>query len=451
MIPESTPESVYWRYTEIQRSIYDWTLFIMPESINTEEHVIATYLIETKPEVDILNWAFSISIEQTTGTWVPVPEETPEVRQKYAGKIIGIYEIPHYEFELPAGLKSRSYVINIAFPWVNFGAQIPMLLSTVIGNISMMGRLKLLDLHFPHSFVQGFKGPKFGIAGIRKLLDIPERPLLNNMIKPCTGFPPEVGAKLFYEVAAGGGDIIKDDELLADPSFCPLEKRVKMYMEAERRAYEEKGERTLYTVNITDSANKVLDNAKRAIDAGANALMLNYLTAGISTLQALAEDPEINVPILAHLDFAGVLYESPFSGVSSTLVLGKLPRLAGADIVVYPNPHGKFPFLRDRYLQIALTLRAPFYEMRTVFPMPGGGVHQGAVPLLVKELGTDCIIGAGGAIHGHPTGPKAGARSFRQAIDAVMAGIPLEQAAQEHPELQSAVQTWGIAGSNVST
>lgn len=428
-----------------QASTYDWSLYTVPEGINPEQHVIATYLIEKEPDVDILTYALSIAIEQSTGTWVPVPEETPEVRQRHAGKVMGIYEIPHYEFELPAGLQSRSYVISIAFPYINFGAQIPMLLSTVIGNISMMGRLKLLDLHFPGSFVQEFGGPKFGIAGIRKLLGVSTRPLLNNMIKPCTGFPPEVGAKLFYEVAAGGADIIKDDELLANPSFNPLEERVRMYMKAERQAYEETGERTLYCANVTDRADRVLDNAKRAIDAGANALLLNYLTVGISVLRALAEDPEINVPIMAHPDFSGVLYESPFSGVSSSLVLGKLPRLAGADIVVYAYPYAKFSFLRDRYLQIVQMLRAPFYDLSTVFPMPGGGVHQGNVPLLMKELGTDWVIGAGGAIHGHSMGPRAGAKAFRQAIDAVVAGIPLEQAAREQPELQAAVERWGVS------
>jgi 2,3-diketo-5-methylthiopentyl-1-phosphate enolase len=427
----------------MMKSMYDWNLYHMPEGINPEEHVIATYLIEKEPEVDVLNYAFSIAIEQSTGTWVPVPEETPAVRQKHAGKVVGIYEIPNYEFELAAGLQSRTFVINIAFPYVNFGTQIPMLLSTVIGNISMMGRLKLLDLHFPRSFVREFKGPKFGISGIRKLLDIPERPLLNNMIKPCTGFPPEVGAKLFREAASGGVDIIKDDELLADAPFSRLEDRVKLYMEAERQAFEETGERTLYTVNITDRADRVRDNAKRAIDSGANALMLNYLTAGIPVLRGLAEDPDINVPILAHLDFAGVLYESPFSGMSSSLVLGKLPRLAGADIVVYPSPYDKFSFLRDRHLQIAQMLRTPFYDLLATFPMPGGGVHQGMVPRLVQELGADCIIGAGGAIHGHPRGPRAGGKAFRQAIDAVMAGIPLEQAAKENPELQAALKIWG--------
>jgi len=56
---------------------------------------------------------------------------------------------------------------------------------------------------------------------------------------------------------------------------------------------------------------------------------------------------------MAHLDFAGTMYESPISGVSSHLVLGKLVRMAGADIVVYPESFRQIPALagtvhRDR-------------------------------------------------------------------------------------------------------
>jgi 2,3-diketo-5-methylthiopentyl-1-phosphate enolase len=264
------------------------------------------------------------------------------------------------------------------------------------------------------------------------------------MIKPCTGYPPEVGVKLFSKAVQGGVDIVKDDELLADAPFCPLVERVKLYMAEAKRIYEETGHRVLYTPNITDRADKLKDNAKRAIDAGANALMINYLTAGISNLRALAEDPEINVPILAHLDFAGTMYESPFSGMSSHLILGKLARLAGADIVVYPSPYGKFPFLRERYLQIAHHLKNKWVHFKPVFPMPGGGVMPAVVPAIIRDLGNDCILGAGGAIHGHPMGPVAGARAMRQAIDAAMQGIPLTEAAKEHPELKAAIDAWGL-------
>ncbi|HAA90636.1 MAG: Ribulose bisphosphate carboxylase-like protein [Thermoanaerobacterales bacterium 50_218] len=420
-------------------------MLAIPEQIeDTGGYVIATYFLETGVNVDITAKISAIAVEQTTGTWLPVPEETPELREKHVAKVVGIYEVPAHEFEVPADCNKRQFVFQLAFPAVNFGPQIPMLLSTVIGNISMSGKLKLLDLKFPKEFLEEFKGPKFGIQGVREILGIPERPLLNNMIKPCTGYPPEVGVKLFSKAVQGGVDIVKDDELIADASFCPMVERVKLYMAEAKRIYEETGHKVLYTVNITDRADKLKDNAKRALDAGANALMINYLTAGISNLRALAEDPDINVPILAHLDFAGTMYESPFSGMSSHLILGKLARLAGADIVVYPSPYGKFPFLRERYLQIAHHLKSNWGHFKPVFPMPGGGVMPAVVPAIIKDLGNDCILGAGGAIHGHPMGPVAGAKAMRQAIDAAMQGIPLTEAAKEHPELKAAIDAWGL-------
>lgn len=421
------------------------TMLALSEQIaNEERYVIATYYLETGVETDIVKKVSAIAVEQTTGTWVPVPEETPEMREKHVAKVVGIYEVPSHEFVVPSDLKARHFIFQLAYPTVNFGPQIPMLLSTVIGNISMSGKLKLLDLQFPKNFLESFQGPKFGTQGIRELLGIPERPLLNNMIKPCTGYTPEVGAKLFSQAIRGGVDIVKDDELIADPPFCPMEERIKLYKAEAERYFEETGNRVLHTVNITDRADKVKDNAKRALDAGANALMINYLTVGISALQGIAEDPDINVPILAHLDFAGTMYESPYSGMSSYLVLGKLARLAGADIVVYPSPFGKFPFLKERYLQIGHHLLGKWLHIKPAFPMPGGGVMPAMVPAIIRDLGKDCILGAGGAIHGHPMGPVAGGKAMRQAIDATLQGITLQEAGEQHPELKSAIEAWGL-------
>lgn len=425
--------------------MYAEEIFSSLDGIDRDDYVVATYYYESESR-DLLKNIAEVGLEQTTGTWIGVPEETPEVRKNHAARVLGVYEIPDYEMDVPPDIDRRTCVAQIAFPHINFGPQIPMLLSTVIGNISMMGRLKLLDLAFPERFVAAFSGPKFGIDGIRKRLNIEKRPLLCNMIKPCTGIPPAVGAKLFYEAAVGGVDIVKDDELIADAPFSHIEDRVKAFMAAEKRAYEEKGERTLYAVNITDRVDKLRENAQKALEAGANSLMLNYLTVGISALRMLAEEQSIQVPILAHLDFAGTMYESPNSGISSHLVLGKFPRLAGADMVVYPCPYAKFRFIREKHLKIALAHRMPLFHLKPIFPMPGGGVHPGMLPTLTEDLGTDWIMSAGGAIHGHPMGATAGAIACRQAIDAMMANVPLKEATKEHRELKAAIDAWGILG-----
>jgi len=414
----------------------------LPDGIDYDEYLIATYLASFAAEVPIPLLSMALAIEQSTGTWVAVPGETPEVRRHHIAKVLGVYELPDYEFSVPPSVETRNWVIQVAYPEVNIGSQIPMLLTSVVGNISMGGNIKLLDIRFPQKFVAGFKGPKFGIAGIREILGIPKRPLLNNMIKPCTGYPLELGAELFRQAALGGCDIIKDDELIADASFNSIDGRVKRYMEIEKQVYEETGEHTLYTVNITDKVPKVFDNAKRAVELGCNALMVNYLAVGLPVMQALTEDPNINVPILAHMDVAGAMYMSPLHGVSSHIVLGKLPRLAGADVVVIPAPYGKAPVIPDKFKNVAKNLTFPLYQLRPTFPMPSGGITPSMVPKVMEDLGNDIVIGSGGGVHAHPQGPVAGGKAFRQAIDATLDGIPLEEYAKEHPELEAVLKPW---------
>ena len=415
----------------------------LPDGIDYDEYIIATYLASFGAEVPIPLLSMALAVEQSTGTWVPVPGETPDVRCRHVAKVLGVYEVPDHEFEVPASLQTRNWIIQVAYPEVNIGSQIPMLLTSVIGNISMGGNIKLVDVRFPEKYVAGFQGPKFGIEGVRQLLGVADRPLLNNMIKPCTGYPLELGADLFREAALGGCDIIKDDELIADASFNSVEGRVRRYMEIEKQVFEETGERTLYTVNVTDSVPKVFENARRAVELGCNALMINYIAVGLPVMQALAEDPAINVPILAHMDVAGAMYMSPLHGVSSHIILGKLPRLAGADVVVIPAPYGKAPVIPDRFRNVAKNLTFPLYDLKPTLPMPSGGITPSMVPKVMADLGSDIVIGSGGGIHAHPQGPVAGGKAFRQAIEATMRGIPLADYAKEHEELDAVLQLWG--------
>ena len=414
----------------------------LPEGIEYDDFIIATYYAALPRDMIMYYLAPFLAVEQSTGTWTAVPGETPEVRAKHVAKVIGIHEVPFFEYEVPKEVEERTYVVQVAFPFRNIEHQIPMLLTAVVGNISMGGKIKLLDLHFPKQYTDGFGGPKFGIEGLYKTLGVEGRPLINNMIKPCTGYSCEIGEKLFYEVAVGGCDVIKDDELIADMAFNRCEDRVKAYMAMEKRAYEETGEHTLYMVNISDNIPKMFEVAKRAVDAGANAIMVNYLAVGLPALHALAEDPDINVPIMAHMDCAGALYESPNSGIASHLVLGKLPRLAGADVVVFPAPYGKAPYLKDRFVYTADMMHYPMHDIKPTMPMPSGGITPDMVPICVADIGPDIMIGSGGGIHAHPMGPTAGARAFRQAIDATMQGIPVQEYAKEHQELGIALGLW---------
>jgi 2,3-diketo-5-methylthiopentyl-1-phosphate enolase len=419
--------------------------YVLPEGINPDDYVVATYLFRSR-EKDILQRVATMAAEQTTGTWIQVPDETNQLKERHQGKVLGIWEVPDYETDRQITGEERTHVFQLAYPVENIGSQIPMLLTTVFGNISMMGEIKLVDLSLPRKFVDGLPGPQFGVKGIRKLLGVPERPLLNTMIKPSTGITPEKGAELFYQAGLGGTDIIKDDEVLADTGFSPFLRRVELYLRMAKRAHEETGQKILYAVNVTDEPERCLNKAIAAVEAGANAIMVNYLPAGIGILSSLARNPKIRVPILAHLDFGGALYASPFHGISSHLIYGKLARLAGVDMLTIPTPYGKFWILRDKYLRIAVALQKPAYDKERAWPIAGGAVKQGHLPQLFKDLGKDFIVGAGGAIYAHPMGPSAGARAFRQGIDLMMKRGGFDESVEDYPELKVALDQWGIYG-----
>lgn len=274
------------------------------------------------------------------------------------------------------------------------------------------------------------------MQGMRDVLGAPERPLLNAMIKPNIGWTPDEGADLFYKACKGGVDVIKDDELmLADSAFCPLVERVTKFMAAEKRVFEETGEHSLYAVNISDETAKVRDNAYRVLEAGGNCLMVNVYTTGFDTLKMLADDPNINVPILAHVNFAGTMASSTYTGIAAPLLVGKITRLAGGDFQINGHPFGKFPVSYKLFYRCFKFFTQPWWNIKPMMYACSGGTTQLAVEKIVKAVGTDVMLAAGGGVHGHPDGSEAGAKSMRQAIDAAMAGIPVVEYAKTHAEL----------------
>jgi len=168
------------------------------------------------------------------------------------------------------------------------------------------------------------------------------------------------------------------------------------------------------------------------------------LAYGFDALAELARDPEINVPIAAHPALAGAFYPSPHHGIAAPLLLGKLMRLAGADLVLFPSPYGSVVMPKEENMAVRDALATDVMPLKRSFPVPSAGIHPGLVPLIHRDFGLDVVVNAGGGIHGHPLGTAAGGRAFRQAIDAVLAGERLSEAAERHDELRAAVEAWGI-------
>ncbi|MFC5652096.1 2,3-diketo-5-methylthiopentyl-1-phosphate enolase [Paenibacillus solisilvae] len=401
---------------------------------------IATYRC-FDDKADFHKKAQGIAVGLTVGSWTELPEARKAEMEKHLGRVISVTV-----HEPATAAPSERYAdLKIAYPDVNYSRDLPALLVTVFGKLSMDGKIKLLDLDFSSDFVSAFPGPKFGIEGIRTLLGVPQRPLLMSIFKSVIGHDLPNLREQFYRQALGGVDLIKDDEILFENPLTPLEKRVEACMAAARLAQAETGQKLLYAVNLTGSTSKLAANAKRAIASGANALLFNVLAYGYDALHELSSDPEITVPIAAHPAIAGAFYPSPHYGIAAPLLLGKLMRLAGADLVLFPSPYGSVVMPKEENLAVQAALIDSSIPVRSSFPVPSAGIHPGLVPLILRDFGQDVVVNAGGGIHGHPQGTAAGGHAFRQAIQAALAGISLPEAAAQpgNEALQAAIDSWG--------
>ncbi|RXZ80211.1 2,3-diketo-5-methylthiopentyl-1-phosphate enolase [Paenibacillaceae bacterium] len=400
---------------------------------------IATYRCYDD-KADFHKKAQSIAVGLTVGSWTDLPAASKAAMEKHLGKVVSVtvYEQDN------AAPGERYADLQIAYPDINFSRDLPALLVTVFGKLSMDGRIKLIDLEMSPDFLSAFPGPKFGISGVRSLLGVYDRPLLMSIFKSVVGHDLENLQEQFYQQALGGVDLIKDDEILFENPLTPLEKRVEVCMEAARRAEEQTGQKLLYAVNLTGPTSKLASQAKKAVAAGANALLFNVLAYGFDTLHELAADPEISVPIAAHPAMAGALYPSPHYGIAAPLLLGKLMRVAGADLSLFPSPYGSVVMPKEENLAVQAALIDPALSVKASFPVPSAGIHPGMVPLIMRDFGQDVVVNAGGGIHGHKLGTAAGGQAFRQAMAAVANGQSLQAAAERHEELRAAIEAWGV-------
>lgn len=417
--------------------------YCMPEILRESPYTIATYYCELDATGDAMDSAASLAVGQTIGTWTDVPGVTAEALSYHMARVLGVYETPPAETTDSLSEAKRAYIIRIAFPEVNFGDQLPMLLTAVLGNdISTALPVKLLDIEISSQLASCLIGPRFGVEGIREKCNVYDRPLILNVLKPCTGFPPEAAVERFSESAGAGSDVIKDDELLSDPSFNRLEQRIRLFHQTALQVEQETGHRALYCANITDRADRMLMHARRAAELGADMVMVNAVTAGLGVLQAVAADPAVNLPVLAHFAGFNALTEARSAGMASTLLLGKLMRLAGADAVSFPSPYSAYPLLHTHYRRMAQLMRLPFLNIRPVLPVPGGGIHPASAYRITKDLGKECMLTVGGGIQGHPGGSAAGVRALHAALHAACQGKTLDEAVRETPELDLALKKW---------
>lgn len=380
--------------------------------------ITATYEIKRTDAVATV--ADKIALELTVGTWTELPHLEQEQLQAYRGEVVSTTH---------TDTTSR---FTIRYPLHNVSPDFSSILTTTFGKLSLDDSIRLIDLTLPETLAPHFKGAKFGVTGIRELLGVHDRPLVMSIFKGVIGRDLAFLEQQLRNQFAGGIDIVKDDEILYDNPLTPSLERARIGADVIQAHFEATGKRVLYAITLSGPVFGLRDQALRLIEAGATALLFNVYTYGLDALRELANDSDIRVPILAHPAFAGALTGS----ISHSLLLGKLPRLAGADLTLFPSPYGSLATPRDEAFTIRDQSAEPHWS-KPILPVPSAGIHPGLVADIIRDFGTDVVINAGGGIHGHPDGAAAGARAFRQAIAHV-----LGQTEGQTDELDTALKAW---------
>ena len=395
-----------------------------------ENDLVCEYYIEPH-EIDFEEACERITAESSIGTWTELSTMKPRIAEELKPNVFSI------------DLKEKR--AKIAYPQDLFEAgNMPQILSSLAGNIfgvKDVENIRFLDIDFSPSLVRSFKGPRFGIEGIRKLTRVEKRPFIGTIVKPKLGLNDKEHAEVAYNAWAGGIDIVKDDENLSSMTFNKFEPRLKETLRLRDKAESETGEKKIYMPNVTAETREMLKRAEIVAKEGGEYIMIDILTSGWAALQTL-RDEGTELVIHAHRAGHAAFTRNKRHGISMTVV-AKVARLIGVD-QIHIGTFGVGKMMgtpdEDKMYQNALI---EDIGKKQALAVASGGLHPGMVEKLLEISGNDIVVQMGGGIHGHPDGTLKGAVAARQAVDAFVGGVTLPEYAKDHSELKTALDKWG--------
>lgn len=420
--------------------------------MDTGQRIEADYWLETPG--DPRRTAEAMAGEQSSGTFVAVPGETPELTARAAARVERLELLDSADRPaLPGASPEKSAPpegyrrahLTLSWPLGTIGASLPNLVATVAGNLfelRQVSGLKLVDIRLPQAFAAAYAGPRFGIAGTRHLAGVASGPLIGTIVKPSVGFGPQETAALVETLCRAGIDFIKDDELQSDGPLCPFEDRVDAVMRVIEAEADRSGRKTMFAFNLTGDLDQMKRRHDHVLRAGGTCVMASLNSVGLVGMIELGRFSQL--PIHAHRNGWGYLSRSPALGWDYR-AWHQLWRLAGADHMHVNGLANKFSEPDESVIASAKACLSPLFPDRADLVMPvfssGQTVRQAEGTW--RALGTtDLIFAAGGGILAHPDGPGAGVTALREAWDAAVEGVPAEEKARSHPALAAALERY---------
>jgi 3-oxoisoapionate-4-phosphate decarboxylase len=407
-----------------------------------------TYLIETPGNPEKL--AHKIASDQSTGTFVPVPGETEELKNRVAARVVAVRPLPPVDRPSFPSNESGPFLraeADIAFPFDAIGTDLAALMTIAIGGVySIKGftGIRVIDMKLPEAFGRAWPGPQFGIAGSRRLSGVHGRPIIGTIIKPALGLRPPETAALVRDVIDADVDFVKDDEKLMSPAYSPLEERVKAIMPMILEREQKTGRKVMYAwgISATDP-DEMMRNHDIVLKHGGNCAVININSIGFGAMAFLRR--RSGLVLHAHRNGWDILTRHPGLGMDFR-VWQQFWRLLGVDQFQINGIRVKYWEPDESFVNSFKAVSTPLFSPNDCpLPVAGSGQWGGQAPETYERTGKtiDLMYLCGGGIVSHPGGAGAGVRAVRQAWEAAAQGIPLETYAKEHPELAQSIATFG--------
>ncbi|MEN9539229.1 MAG: hypothetical protein RLZZ126_1464, partial [Pseudomonadota bacterium] len=275
------------------------------------ERIHARYWLET-PD-DPRRAAEVIAGEQSSGTFLALAHETPELKARAGARIEHLQVLDSVATPSLPGRYGNAKVftrceLELSWPLANLGPSLPNLMATVAGNLfelRQVSGLRIIGLQLPRAFAQAYPGPQFGVAGTRRLAGVPQGPLIGTIIKPSVGLDAGQTATEVQGLVDGGIDFIKDDELQADGSHCPFDERVKAVMRVVRAGEQRLGRKVMVAFNLTGELDEMKRRHDLVLQEGGSCVMASLNSIGLVGLRELRRHSHL--PIHAHRNGWGYL------------------------------------------------------------------------------------------------------------------------------------------------
>jgi ribulose-bisphosphate carboxylase large chain len=317
-------------------------------------------------------------------------------------------------------LAARAYSIDgntvkVAYPAEHFEpGNIPQLLSVVAGRILGLvniANLRVLDIQFPAAHVKSFRGPTHGSEALHKYFEEPQRPLVSALMAPEVGMDLKTYTQKAFAVLIGGCDIVRDSHQLTDLPNNRFEERVKSVLALAQEAAKKSDLPKLYFPNVTGAGDVVLKRARFVAQAGGKGAVIDFQTCGFGVLQMLRNEfPELI--IYADRTSHGAAARNKRHGISMT-ALGKLARLAGADLVEIGSITGDMIETHAQVVQLhsillsehfitqdARRINQNWFGLKKCLPVISGGLTSDDIRDLRYTFGHNMVLQFGRSMTG---------------------------------------------------